>query len=533
MLELYKSHNALEANEVKMASGVLTFKEKIVSGIMTPVTELFALGIKDVLDERTLLRVFKAGYSRIPVWNEDRSDIVGILFAKDMLLIEARDATPVVAVLNFFRRHPVQAVFNDCPLGELLLTFHSSRQHIAIVRGVVEVDGHDPSYAVVGIVTYEDVIEEIMQVRWPRARSLALLGRCVSECVRVCVCVCLCVCLCVCVCVCVRVCLCVCFVLVASAHDPQTVPQEEVMDEHDDDVGVAGGTQLSLLAAAEAGSSLGDAAVSAIAAHLSLNAPVFSTPTGSGARLSLEDIKALVRVSRVVDFVPPPPGWKQPQGALDDAETLYAAGEVSSVCSVLLSGTVTVTFGADALTASLGAWKVIAPGALLAPRYVSDVTVVRASDVVTALRIERSDFAAVIAGGPAGLAGAAAAARASVIAAPRMTRADSIGAGEGKGADTMLARNLSFMGAPGAVMAVTRDRDARLEARRHNPRVRTDTGTTPFLAASSATPAHPAGTPRAGGGGVGGGGADGGGGGGAAGGGGSAMAYTPLTVQIA
>lgn len=132
---------------------------------MTPVSELFALGIRDVLDDATMLRVFRSGYSRIPVWGEDGAEIVGILFAKDLLLIEARDATPVVAVLNFFRRHPVQAVFPDCRLGELLHTFHASRQHIAIVRGIVELDGRDPSYAVVGIVTYEDVIEEILQAR--------------------------------------------------------------------------------------------------------------------------------------------------------------------------------------------------------------------------------------------------------------------------------------------------------------------------------------------------------------------------------
>ncbi len=267
------------------------------------------------------------------------------------------------------------------------------------------------------------------------------------------------------------------------------------MDVHDDDVGVAGGTQLSLLAASEAGSSLGDAAVSAIAAHLSLSAPVFSAPCAAGgARLSLEDIRALVRVSRVVEFVPPPPGWAAPRGAaLDDAETLYAAGGASSVCTVLLSGTVTVTFGADGLRAPLGAWTVLAPGALRDARYVSDVTVVRASEVVTALRIERADYAAVVAGGPAGLAGAAAA-RASVTAAARASRAESGGvAAADAAAGTRAAeaagtlpRPLSFMGAPGAAMAGTRERDARLEARRHNSRMRTDPGATPAAAVAPA-----------------------------------------------
>lgn len=174
MLELYRSHHALEDNEVKMASGVLTFKEKIVSSIMTPVADLFAVSITDVLDEHTMTAIFKAGYSRVPVLSADRCDVVGILFAKDLLLIEARDATPVVAVLSFFRRPPVQCVFNDCRLGELLHTFHASRQHIAIVRGVVETDGHDPTYRVIGIATYEDVIEEILQARcvrgWRRTR---------------------------------------------------------------------------------------------------------------------------------------------------------------------------------------------------------------------------------------------------------------------------------------------------------------------------------------------------------------------------
>lgn len=220
--------------------------------------------------------------------------------------------------------------------------------------------------------------------------------------------------------------------------------------------------------------------MSAIAAHLALNVPVFTgTPTRGGGRLSLEDIKALVRTSRVVEFVCPPPGWAMPPHALDDAEALYVAGTATSVCSVVLSGTVTATFGVDSLSAPLGAWKVFAPGALTASAYVSDVTIMRTSDVVTALRIERADFAAVLAGGAAGLAGAAAA-RASAIAVPRLTRAGSVGGADSKHADVLMARNpSSFMGAAGALLTVTRDRDVRMEARRAHhgsiSRLRADT----------------------------------------------------------
>ena len=63
--------------------------------------------------------------------------------------------------MEFFGRHPV-IVWHDQLLGEVLATFRRERAHLAIVRDVVSEGDGDPYYKVVGLITLEDIIEEII-----------------------------------------------------------------------------------------------------------------------------------------------------------------------------------------------------------------------------------------------------------------------------------------------------------------------------------------------------------------------------------
>ena len=61
--------------------------KKTASDIMKPIDELFMLDINSKLDYTTLKEIYDSGYSRIPIYEFKRSNIVGILMARDLILI--------------------------------------------------------------------------------------------------------------------------------------------------------------------------------------------------------------------------------------------------------------------------------------------------------------------------------------------------------------------------------------------------------------------------------------------------------------
>eukprot|EP00166_Cyanidium_caldarium_P000154 ctg_1042.g381 len=135
--------------------GALEFTSKTVEQIMTPLNKVFMLSAKARLNFKTMTIIFQSGHSRIPVYAQRRGNVVGVLFTKDLILIDPDDDIPVSTVLSFFRRE-LRRVMANVHLNVLLNEFKTGRGHMAVVQQPL-----DP--AAVGIVTLEDVIEEIIQ----------------------------------------------------------------------------------------------------------------------------------------------------------------------------------------------------------------------------------------------------------------------------------------------------------------------------------------------------------------------------------
>ncbi len=152
----------LQADEVNIIGGALKFRDMVVHNVMTPEKNVFMLPSSDRLNHKILAEIFKSGYSRIPVYGKDRNDIVGLLLTKDLIFVDADDETPIANFVRLFGRQPI-VVWHDQKLGETLSLFKKGRSHMAIVRDVKDDwTGKDPVYEVVGIVTLEDIIEEII-----------------------------------------------------------------------------------------------------------------------------------------------------------------------------------------------------------------------------------------------------------------------------------------------------------------------------------------------------------------------------------
>ena len=91
------------------------------------------------------------------------SNIVHILFAKDLLFIDPEDNKPIAQVCDFYKNE-VNIVFQDVKLSDMLNDFKSGdKGHMALVREVNNQGEGDPFYETIGLVTLEDIIEEIIQ----------------------------------------------------------------------------------------------------------------------------------------------------------------------------------------------------------------------------------------------------------------------------------------------------------------------------------------------------------------------------------
>ncbi|XP_066506906.1 metal transporter CNNM3 isoform X2 [Hoplias malabaricus] len=137
-------------------------RSKTVEDILTPLKDCFMLPSTAVLDFGTMSEIMQSGYTRVPVYEEERSNIVEILYVKDLALVDPEDRTPMSTITKFYN-HPLHFVFNDTKLDAMLEEFKKGNSHLAIVQRVNNEGEGDPFYEVLGLVTLEDVIEEIIK----------------------------------------------------------------------------------------------------------------------------------------------------------------------------------------------------------------------------------------------------------------------------------------------------------------------------------------------------------------------------------
>ncbi|XP_026198646.1 metal transporter CNNM4 [Anabas testudineus] len=162
MLKVTEPYNDLVKEELNMIQGALELRTKTVEDVMTPINNCFMIHSDAVLDFNTMSEIMESGYTRIPVYEDERSNIVDILFVKDLAFVDPDDCTTLKTITKFYN-HPVHFVFHDTKLDSMLEEFKKGKSHLAIVQKVNNEGEGDPFYEVLGLVTLEDVIEEIIK----------------------------------------------------------------------------------------------------------------------------------------------------------------------------------------------------------------------------------------------------------------------------------------------------------------------------------------------------------------------------------
>ncbi|KAM5318537.1 metal transporter CNNM3 isoform 1-T1 [Glossophaga mutica] len=143
-----------------LSKGVLRYRT--VEEVLTPLEDCFMLDASTVLDFGVLASIMQSGHTRIPVYEEERSNIVDMLYLKDLAFVDPEDCTPLSTITRFYN-HPLHFVFNDTKLDAVLEEFKRGKSHLAIVQKVNNEGEGDPFYEVLGLVTLEDVIEEVIK----------------------------------------------------------------------------------------------------------------------------------------------------------------------------------------------------------------------------------------------------------------------------------------------------------------------------------------------------------------------------------
>ena len=139
----------IEKDEREMIHSVFRMGETMAREIMVPRVETTALDVKIPLDQAANV-VLESGFSRIPVFEGQSDNIIGLLYTKDMLKVW-QSGEEITSLKELLR--PAYFIPETKKVDELLDEMRSRRIHIAVV--VDEYGG------VAGVVTLEDIIEEI------------------------------------------------------------------------------------------------------------------------------------------------------------------------------------------------------------------------------------------------------------------------------------------------------------------------------------------------------------------------------------
>ncbi|XP_066278502.1 metal transporter CNNM4-like isoform X7 [Branchiostoma lanceolatum] len=165
LLELMKMQHQfqeIEKHEINIISGALELRQKTVTDIMTPSEQCFMLDMEAILDFDTMSMIMKQGFTRIPVYEGERDNITALLFVKDLAFVDPDDCTPLKTIIKFYN-HQLTWTFADTTLDVMLEEFRKGHSHMAFVQRVNSEGEGDPFYEMIGVVTLEDVIEEIIK----------------------------------------------------------------------------------------------------------------------------------------------------------------------------------------------------------------------------------------------------------------------------------------------------------------------------------------------------------------------------------
>ena len=336
LLEIHVKEGRFNQEVGTAMKGALQYQDMIVKDVMTSLENTFMINVEDKMNFEMMSTIFKTGYSRIPVYESTVGNVIGLLFVKDLIFIDPEDATPVRSLMDIFGRS-MHFVWPDDKLGEVLRFLKGGHTHMALVRDVQhdDSDALDPVYTLEGIITLEDIIEEILGEEIVDETDKWVDGE----------------------------------------HKEQ-VNREKAFDW----------SKLRLLDAKIVDDTLSDDEVRVVAAHLRQN---YSATVKD---ISEKQLKKMIGATAVTELeeVQKEAGEDLPISS----KLLYVKNEESDFCTIILQGKVTVIAGHDNFRSDMSSWSVLATGALSQEDYRPDFNAFVSSGPCRCLQLKRDIFIA-------------------------------------------------------------------------------------------------------------------------------------------
>lgn len=331
LLQIHVAENVLDKETAGAMTGALTYKNMSVEDVMTPLERTFMLNVDDKLSFENISRVFKTGYSRIPIYEISPHNVIGLLFVKDLIFIDPEDEVPIRSFIQIFGRG-VHVVWPNDNLGDVLAELKKGKSHLALVRDVNNEDEtKDPVYEIRGIITLEDIIEKII--------------------------------------------------------GDTIVDETDAFMDSDQQIKVkrAEGFQwarLRLLDSKITEKHLSESEVNAVTAHLQTN------HSDTFKLLTHDQLMGLVARTPLSNFdeAHREVGEKLPK------ELLYEKDKPSDVCTLILGGKVTILVGSENFRSDISSWSVLGKGALENAAFAPDFTAYVSDGPCKCLRIKRSEY---------------------------------------------------------------------------------------------------------------------------------------------
>ena len=142
-------HSDIDEDEERIVKGALTFPDKLVHDVMTPIGVVETMQRADKVTDRLLKRLRNSGFSRFPVLDASKKEVVGIVYLRE--LVGRRLGSK--SVKDIYQKQVI-FVGEDQNLDEVFNTFLKERMHLFIVLNEFK--------DVSGIITVEDILEEIV-----------------------------------------------------------------------------------------------------------------------------------------------------------------------------------------------------------------------------------------------------------------------------------------------------------------------------------------------------------------------------------
>jgi CBS domain containing-hemolysin-like protein len=148
---LGRKSGEIEPQQEKVIANILRLQDKTVRQVMTPRTVTFSVSEHQTLAESLSMKDQWSRHSRVPVFDEDQDDVVGIVLSRDMFrnLSEGEDELKLSDIMQ-----PVHFVPEAAPLNRVMMDYFEKRTHLFVVV--------DEYGSVTGVISLEDIIEEIV-----------------------------------------------------------------------------------------------------------------------------------------------------------------------------------------------------------------------------------------------------------------------------------------------------------------------------------------------------------------------------------